>query len=157
MDPNLLFWTGALANMGVVVALAALGVRQRRRGDVSAHRRSMKAAALLVALFVGAYALKLLFLGREALETWSPGAVWVLRVHELCVAVMLLGGVAAGLRARMLRRTRNATRDPADPVAPAGVASWHRRAGWAAVVAAALGLVTASFVLAGMYQRAGLL
>ncbi len=157
MDPKLLFWTGALVNMGVIVALAAGGVWQRRRGNVAGHRRRMLAAAVLVALFVAAYLLKLLFLGREALESWSPGAVWMLRVHEACVAVMLAGGGTAALRALVLRRTRNATHDPGDPEAPAGVAAWHRRAGWAAVVASALGLVTAGFVLAGMYQRAGIL
>jgi hypothetical protein len=31
----------------------------------------------------------------------------------------------------------------------------HRRAGWTAVTAAWLGVITAALVLAGMYQRAG--
>lgn len=157
MDPKLLFWTGAFANMGLVVAFAAAGVRQRRRGDVPRHRRSMGVAACLVGLFVGSYALKLAFLGREDLSVWSPASIWMLRVHELCVATMLVGGGLAALRALGLRRTRNATADPADPVAPAGTRAWHRRAGWAAVVGSLLGFVTAGCVLAGMYRRAGLL
>jgi hypothetical protein len=70
---------------------------------------------------------------------------------------MLIAGATAGQRALRLRRTRNATHDPGDPPAPARLASWHRRAGWAAVAAAGLGLSSAALVLVGMYQRAGLL
>jgi uncharacterized membrane protein YozB (DUF420 family) len=157
MDAKLLFWTGAFANMGAVVWLAARGVRHRRRGDVPGHQRAMRAAAALVLLFLLAYAVKLAVLGREPLETWSPAQVWVLRIHELCVASMLLAGSAAWLRSRALRRTRNATRDPADAPAPAALAAWHRRAGWAAVAAAGAGFATAGLVLAGMYHRAGLI
>lgn len=157
MDPKLLFWTGAFANMGFVLGFAWAGVRQRRRGDIDRHRRSMGVAAALVGAFLLAYALKLALLGREALETWSLAAVWTLRIHELCVAGMLLAGGAAALRALALRSTRNATRSPDDPVAPPGMATWHRRAGWVAVLSAALGFATAGLVLAGMYQRAGLL
>jgi len=156
MDPKLLFWTGALLNMGVIVCLAGWGVRQRRHGDVAAHRRSMLLAGSLVILFVLSYVLKLLFLGREDLAAWSATDLWILRVHELCVATMLLAGGVGLWRARVLGRTRNATGDPADPVAPSAVTAWHRRAGWAAVVAALLGFATASMVLAGMYARAGL-
>lgn len=157
MDPNLVFWTAALANMGLVLGLAVNGVRQRRRGDVPRHRRSMLGAGALVGLFLVGYALKLAFLGREAVETWTPAAIWTLRLHELCVASMLLGGGVAGVRATGLRRTRNATRNPADAPATRSVVVWHRRAGWTAVVAAGLGFGSAVMVLLGMYQRAGLL
>jgi len=157
MDATLLFWTGAFANMALVLGLAIAGVRRRRKGDVPGHARCMLAAAALVGLFLLSYGLKLAYLGPEALSTWSPTAVSVLRLHELCVATMLLGGGAAALRARRLRRTRNATHDPSDPPAPGSVARWHRRAGWAAVVGAGLGFATAGLVLAGMYQRAGLI
>lgn len=157
MDPKLVFWTSAFANMGLVLGLAATGVRHRRRGDVPRHRRNMLSAAALVGLFLAGYALKLAFLGREALETWSPAAIWTLRLHELCVATMLLAGGLAGVRATALRRTRNASRNPADPPAARPVVDWHRRAGWTAVVAAGLGFATAALVLLGMYRRAGLL
>ena len=157
MDPKTLFWTGAFANMGLVLALAVSGVWQRRRGDIPRHRRRMVLAAALVGLFLASYVLKLAFLGREALHTWSSGAIWTLRIHEACIAVMLLGGAVAGLRALGLRRTRNATRNPSDPLAAPSLAAWHRRAGWAAVVAAGLGFASAGLVLAGMYQRAGLI
>ena len=69
----------------------------------------------------------------------------------------LLAGGVAGVRATALRRTRNASRNPADPPAARPVVDWHRRAGWTAVVAAGLGLATAALVLLGMYRRAGLL
>jgi uncharacterized membrane protein YozB (DUF420 family) len=155
MDARLLFWTGALANMGLVLAFAVLGVWRRRVGDVPGHRRSMLTAGALVGLFLAAYVLKVVFLGREPRATWSPAALWVLRVHELCVATMLVGGATAGLRALALRLTRNASRNPADPPASRSLVLWHRRAGWTAVTAAALGFVTAALVLAGMYGRAG--
>lgn len=157
MDPKLLYWTGAFANMGLIVALAWAGVRQRRRGDIARHRRRMLAAAALVGLFLVSYAVKLALLGREPLELWEREEVWILRAHETCVAAMLLGGGLAAWRGRALGRTRSVTRDPADPLAPAPLARGHRRAGWLAVVAAVLGFASAGLVLLGMYLRAGIL
>ena len=152
MDPKLLYWTAAFVNMAGVMAAAATGVRAIRRGNVSLHRRCMLTASALVVGFELSYALKLVVLGREDLLRWSPAAVTVLRVHELCVFTMLVGGALAGARAWRLRR---------DPVARgeiargAPAARWrgHRRAGWTAVTAAVLGVITAAIVLAGMYQR----
>jgi len=148
VDPKLLYWTGALLNMVLVVVLAVSGVASVRRGDVARHRRRMLAASVLVGAFVLSYALKVAVLGREPIATWSPAAIWTLRVHELCVLVMLVGGAGAGLGAFRMR---------AAPLAAehAGVRAAHRRAGRAAVIAAGAGLVTAGVVLAGMYGRAG--
>lgn len=155
MDPKLLFWTGALLLMAGVVGTAAVGVARRRRGDVAGHRRAMLCACALVGLFLLAYALKVVFLGSERLSEWSARDRLVLRIHEVCIALMLVGGAIAGSRARRLRRTRNATLDPDDPPAPHTLTRWHRRAGWTAVLAAAGGWLTALLLLAGMYQRAG--
>lgn len=155
MDPKLMFWTGALANMGVVVALAALGVRARRRGDVVRHRRLMLTGGALVSLFLLSYLVKLVCLGREDMDTWSGGAVWMLRIHETCVLVMLVAGSLATRRGLALVRTRNVTRDPSDPPAAPERARGHRLAGWTAASAAVAGFVTACLVLLGMYQRAG--
>src|SRR5262245_33241876 len=155
MDPKLWFWTGALGLMAGVVGVATAGVLRRRRGDVPGHRRAMLAAAALVALFLVSYVAKVVWLGHEDVAAWSAGHRLVLRIHETCIAVMLSAGALAGLRAWRLRRTRNATLDPADPPAPAALARWHRRAGWTAVVAAAGGWLTALLMLIGMYQRAG--
>lgn len=157
MDPGVLFWTAAFVNMGLVLGLAVLGVLRRRRGDVAGHRRRMLAAGLLVLAFLVGYVLKVVVLGREALEAWSPLAVWTLRLHELCVGTMLVAGGVAASAARVLRHTRNASGEPSDPLASPRVTRWHRRAGWVAVLAAAFGLATAALVLGGMYRRAGLL
>ncbi|HVP31174.1 MAG TPA: DUF420 domain-containing protein [Myxococcota bacterium] len=148
MDPRLVYWSAAFANMVVIVALALVGVASARRGAIARHRRCMLAASVLVGLFVVSYVVKLAVLGREALSTWDPAAVWTLRVHELCVFTMLAAGATAGLRAWRLR---------AAPLAPehAIVRGAHRRAGWTAVAAACLGVATAAAVLAGMYARAG--
>ncbi len=157
MDAKLIFWTLALVDLAAVAALAVNGVRQRRRGDVKRHARNMIGAVSLVGLFLVAYLAKVQLLGHEDLAVWSPLQRWILWIHEACVFTMLIAGAAAGQRALRLRRTRNATRDPGDPPAPARLASWHRRAGWTAVSAAGLGFATAALVLAGMYERAGLL
>ena len=157
MDPKLWFWTSALGLMAGVVCVATAGVLRRRRGDVPGHRRAMLTAAALVALFLVSYGLKVVWLGHEEVAEWGGSDRLVLRIHETCIAVMLSAGAVAGLRAWRLRRTRNATLDPADTPAPAALARWHRRAGWTAVVAAGLGWLTALLILIGMYQRAGAL
>ena len=113
----------------------------------------MKTSAWLVVAFVGAYVLKVAFLGREQLSIWSSGAVANLRFHELCVLTMIVGGSIALFRARQMRTTRIVTRVPDDPIAPDAMVRWHRRGGWTAAVGAGMGLTTAIFVLAGMYAR----
>ena len=155
MDPKVIFWTGALALMAAVVVAALVGVLRRRRGDVAGHRRAMLAACALVGVFLVAYLGKVFVLGHEQLSQWSPRDRLVLRIHEVFIAAMLAGGAVAGSRARRLRLTRNATLDPGDSPAPHGLARWHRRAGWVAVLAAAGGWITALLLLIGMYQRSG--
>ncbi|MDH3686166.1 MAG: DUF420 domain-containing protein [Myxococcales bacterium] len=153
MDAKLLFWTVALLNMGVVVGLGAHGIRLVRRGEVQRHRRAMLAASVLVVGFVVAYVLKVAFLGGEDLDTWSSAARGVLYFHETCVAAMLVGGAVAGWRAWKLRGTRLLTRNAADPPAPAGAFRLHRLAGRAAMIAAVLGVLSATVMLGGMYSR----
>lgn len=150
-DPKVLYWTGALVNFFAVVVFALLGVRRIRAGAVRAHRRFMVTAASLVGLFLVSYLLKVSFLGKEDLSLWSAGRVTVLYLHETCILIMLLAGATAGTHAYRFRRSL-----PADSILPPGAAGrrerrWHRRAGWTAVVASALALVTAGFVLMGMY------
>ena len=155
MDPRLAYWTLALLDLAAVFAFAAAGVAALRRGDVPRHRRRMLTAAALVLLFLLSYLFKLALIGREDLASWDASSIWMLRIHELCVFTMLAAGVTAGTRALRLRHTRNATRNPQDPAAPASLVRWHRGAGKAAVCAAALALGFAGLVLAGMYRRAG--
>jgi hypothetical protein len=155
MDPRLAYWTFALLDLAAVVGFALAGVAALRRGDVLRHQRRMLAAAALVALFLLSYLFKLALIGREDLGSWDRASIWILRLHELCVFTMLVAGGIAGSRALRLRHTRNATRDPRDPPAPAALVLWHRGSGKTAVCAAALALGFAGLVLAGMYRRGG--
>jgi len=152
MDPKLLFWTGALVNLGVILVCVGQGVRAIRRRDVRRHRRRMLTAASLVGVFLAAYAVKVLALGREDRSLWTRIDYGVLYVHELCIAAMLVGGAIAGFRAwRFRARLGPSLELPAEPL-PGRLT--HRRAGWLALVAALLAFVTAAGVLAGMFARA---
>jgi uncharacterized membrane protein YozB (DUF420 family) len=154
MDPKLAFWSAALLNLFAIVVLVSAGIFNIRRGRVAIHIRCMKISAYLVAGFLGAYGLKLAFLGREQLSLWSSGAVSNLRFHEVCVMTMVVAGSVALYRARQMRATRNVTHAPGDPIAPEATVRWHHRAGWSAAVGAGLGFATAVFVLVGMFERA---
>jgi uncharacterized membrane protein YozB (DUF420 family) len=155
VDPKLWFWTFALANMAAVVALAARGVRAIRAGEIEKHRRSMLAAGWLVVVFLGSYLLKRFALGPEDLAVWSRVARVNLWVHESFVAGMLIAGIGALVLGRRLARTRRVTGQDADPAPSPAALRRHRRFGWSAVVASALGFVTACGILAGMFSRAG--
>ena len=157
MDAKVLYWTGAWLNMALVAGLLLVGRQQIRRGAVAAHRLRMLSAAWLVVAFVASYLLKLSFLGREALATWDPFYVYVLRVHELCIATMLAAGATAIWLAVRLRLAQ--ARDGSQGRYPAeqrpSRRRLHRLAGSSALYAALLGLATAAVVLYGMYARAG--
>lgn len=156
MDAHLLYWSFALLNMTAIVGLAVQGVRCARRRELARHARAMRGAGLLVALFLASYVVKLAVLGREDRGSWSPGAVGLLRFHELCVLVMLVAGSAALALGRTLRRSRAFSGAASDPEAPPALVRRHHLAGRAAVAGALLGAATAVLVLAGMYSRAGL-
>ena len=81
MEPKLIFWTVALVDLAAVAALAASGVRQRRRGDVKRHARNMIAAVSLVLLFLVAYVAEVWLLGKEDRGVWSPLQHWVLWLY----------------------------------------------------------------------------
>jgi len=157
MDPSTAYWTWAFANMVLAVGVAVDGVRQIRRGRIPSHARRMRAAAWLVALFVLSYPFKLAWLGREPLETWASSYLWTLRVHELCVAVMLGGGARALYLARRHALASTPSTLPSfglrtETVQAAALQS-HRRAGQIAVAGGILGVATALYVLWGMYSR----
>ena len=152
MDPKLLYWTGALVNLLVIVGCVGFGVRAIRRGELRRHRRLMLAAASLVGLFLVSYVFKVAVLGKEDRSLWTGVDYAVLYVHELCIAAMLLGGGIAAFRAWRFRAALGA--GPGLPPEPVPGGDAHRRAGWIAVVGAALAFVTAAGVLAGMFARA---
>ena len=148
MDAKAVYWTAALINLGVLTGLALAGVRAIRRGDVARHRRRMQTAAALVVAFLVSYLFKLAWLGRETLALWSPAERRVLRLHELCVLVMLAAGLFALGRGRALARGLAAA-----PSADPKLARGHRIAGRIALVAAVFALLSSICVLAGMYAR----
>jgi uncharacterized membrane protein YozB (DUF420 family) len=153
VDAKVLYWTGALVNMAVVVGSAGLGVWHVRAGRIPQHRRCMLLSASLVLAFVGSYAIKLAVLGREDLSVWADAYVQTLRFHETCVFLMVLGGAIALSRAWKMRNSRNVTSNEAAETAPASTLIFHRRSGWVAVAASIFGVVSAGVVLVGMYQR----
>ncbi|MCP5066129.1 MAG: DUF420 domain-containing protein [bacterium] len=150
-----MFWAGALILMTVMVGLAANGVRQIRRGQVTAHRRSMSRASNLVVLFLLSYLVKRVWIGAEDLDPWSQTALANLWIHETMVAGMLISGGSALYRGRQLARTRRATGSADDPPAEPAAIRKHRLAGWIGVVASALGLLTACGVLAQIFNLSG--
>jgi len=153
MDPKLLYWCGALANLAVLLACVALGVARVRRGDVAGHRRMMLVAAALVVLFFVSYGFKVALLGKEDRSLWTAFDFAVLYLHELCITVMLVGGGVAVWRTRRFRAHLGPSFElPAEPL-PGGSA--HRLAGRVAAIGAALAFATALGVLAGMFARVG--
>ncbi|HEX4956127.1 MAG TPA: DUF420 domain-containing protein [Thermoanaerobaculia bacterium] len=147
VDARLAYWTFALLDLALAVALALGGWRLARRGEIARHRRRMNVAVAAVLVFLLSYLLKVLFLGREDLASWSPAAILTLRIHETIVLVMLLAGGAA----RWLAARRDFVTAAAAGTPPR---VWHRWLGRLAVVAAVLGLISAAVVLVQMYQRA---
>jgi uncharacterized membrane protein YozB (DUF420 family) len=154
MDPKVAYWTAALVNLGAVVVCAAVGWRRARRREFAAHRRAMLTAAALVAAFLVSYVVKVMLLGREQLELWEPRYVHTLHVHEIFVALMLLGGGTALVQARRLGLPRGPHSRPLDSRRLARGLRLHRWCGRTALVSAVLGLATAAYVLWGMYERA---
>ncbi|MBW2691442.1 MAG: DUF420 domain-containing protein [Deltaproteobacteria bacterium] len=155
MNPSLVFWTAAIVILLAVTALVAVGIRSIRRGNLSAHRRCMKTAATLVTCFLGAYPLKLLWFGRERLSEWSGQAVLTLRIHEVCVFAMIVGGLTALILSRKMHPNRNRlTHLPDAPLASNRALTRHRIAGWTAAIGAGLAFLTAAIVLLDMYERA---
>ena len=149
MDPKVGYWTAALVNMVGTLALAFSGVAWARRGDYVRHRRRMLGAVTLVLLFLVSYVVKVAALGHERLELWPQLDVWVLRAHESFVAALVLAGSAAvGLALWHGMPV-------AQPRSEAGNRThlWHRRAGWTALSGGVLGVLTAAYVLYGMYAR----
>jgi uncharacterized membrane protein YozB (DUF420 family) len=153
MDAHLAFWTLALANMALLVAVAARGVRLARRGRYAAHRRAMRAAAALVLLFLLAYGAKRSLVGPEDLTVWGRGALVNLWVHESFVAAMLVAGAVALVLGGRLGRSQLVTGRAGDGCPSPATRRRHRRAGWIAVLCAAAGLATAAGILAGMIAR----
>lgn len=155
MNANLIFWCFALLDLGAVVTCIVWGVARVRAGDIAAHRHSMLSAATLVGVFLLSYLAKLALLGREDRSGWTSREFTVLYVHEVFVAVMLLGGGLALWRARGFRAQLGENwRLPEDGQPLEGVER-HRLAGRVATLGALLAFACAIVVLLDMFSRAG--
>jgi uncharacterized membrane protein YozB (DUF420 family) len=153
MDPKLLFWTAALVNLAALCGFALAGVRYARRGEIARHRRAMTIASWLIVAFLGAYVLKVFALGREDQSVWTLLDVWILRIHESFVMVMIGAGSVAWFQVKKLVETRLVTHDPGDPIPDPKVVRTHRIAGRTAVISAVFAFLFAIGVLAGMFAR----
>ncbi len=153
MHPKLWFWTAALAALAAVVACGGVGIRAIRSGDVRRHRRAMLTSALLVALFLVSYAVKVEVLGAEDRSAWTALDHAILYAHELCITAMLGAGFVALYQAWRFHRVLGAPpRIPPDPGSLPGRAV-HRRAGRIAAWSGLLAFLTAIGVWAGMILR----
>jgi uncharacterized membrane protein YozB (DUF420 family) len=154
VNAKLVFWTVALANLALIVACGARGVRAIRRSEVRTHRRMMLTATALVALFLASYVAKVAFLGKEDRSGWTALDHAVLGVHELCIAGMLIAGGYALYRAwRFQKKLLPDWAIPSGTDALPGRVQ-HRRAGKIAGWSGALAFATAIGVWAGMVWRA---
>ena len=154
MDAKLAYWTAATLNMALLMGFAVIGVLRARSGRVAQHRRFMLLSVALVVAFVVSYGFKLLALGREDMSVWSNAAIWTLRFHEVCIAIMLVSGGLALRRGLALARTRAVNPEEDAPAALPADLRRHGKAGRVAVFAAGFGLLSACAVLLSMYQRA---
>jgi uncharacterized membrane protein YozB (DUF420 family) len=153
MDPKLLFWSGALVNLGLVLWCVRRGIELVRADEIRAHRRHMLTAGALIVLFLVSYVGKVAWLGKEDRSAWTGLDHAVLYVHESCVAVMLVAGAVALYRAWRFRPALGPDLErPTGAPLPGGAS--HGRAGRIAAWAAVLSFVTAGGVLAGMFLRA---
>jgi uncharacterized membrane protein YozB (DUF420 family) len=154
VNPKLVYWTIALANLAIIVACGARGIRAIRRGEVRTHRQMMLTASALVALFLVSYFVKVAWLGKEDRSGWTALDHAMLGTHELCIAAMLIAGGVALFRAwRFQAKLQPAWVIPPGADALPGRAQ-HRRAGRIAGWSGALAFVTAVGIWARMLLRA---
>ena len=150
MDPKLVFWSLAFIDMGAVIACAALGWRRIQQGDVAGHKRCMGWAGFLLFAFLLAYCFKVPLVGKEDTSGWSSLQVWVLRLHETWVAVMLLSGLAAWRSAHAFVALR-ASAAGGLVVGSHRQGLSHRLVGYTAFVSAGLAFVFAVALFAIMF------
>ncbi len=120
--------------MAAAFTLAVAGVYYIRAKQIEKHRRMMRYAAGLVGLFVAAYLIKVLTLGREDISTWDFSSLLILRIHEGFVFLFLITGVRALHLSRKIASTLET-----DPLRKR-----HRLAGRLAMTFFALALLTAA-------------
>jgi len=151
MTAKLWFWLYAWVVTMNILGSAVYGVRQAQKDDLFAHRRWMNISCWLVALFVVSYVFKVVFLGKEDLNTWKDSYVIVLRIHELFIGIMLFAGGMGRWLAHRFRDSLAATQVD-EPTA--AMRRRHTVLGKITLLAASAALITASFLIYGMLERA---
>jgi uncharacterized membrane protein YozB (DUF420 family) len=159
MNPNLIFWAGALCDLGLAAVCISAGFLQIRAQNYIWHQRLMRAATVLIVIFLIGYVFKLVFLGKEDFSDWTPNDLLVLYIHESFMFVLILCGAAAlYLQRKFVKAIEHLDAPPAGRVefrsGEDRARRWHRWLGRSAVIAALFGLLTAAVVLQGMYRRA---
>ncbi len=150
MTPNLAFWLFAFILTSIVLALGLWGAAFARKGELAKHRTRMVWACNLILLFVLAYALKMLFLGREDKSEWSSFYHAILYIHEFFVACMLAGGLYARVVAFKFAGSLFSENVPEVDRARRGA---HARVGRLTLICTACALFTAGILLFGMFSR----
>jgi len=113
----------------------------------------MRASVALVGLFLISYVSKVLLIGREDRASWTDASIWILYVHECCIALMIIAAGVGLLRTRRFGELRDG--DVRAPEARDQDRRVHRIVGRVAVVAGIVALLTSGGVLVGMFERAG--
>ena len=147
MDLRLSFWTLSIFLAGAAVSAAFTGIARVRSGDIEGHRSRMTLSGYLILAFVASYGVKLAVIGREALHTWEPFFLGVLRLHQGFIAVML----GAGLYALALSKKTLS----ADAEERGRARARHRLAGRVAAASFAAAFAMSLVTYWGMWQRAG--
>lgn len=156
MDPRLIYWSCALLVLLLMVVAALLGWWYGRRKDFRRHRLLMNTSVALCLIFLASYVWKVLWLGKEDLSVWSRTDLFVLRLHETLVGIMLLLGGGARLIARRFSRwiLPSGRLSPPEGEDRRRALRIHRRMGQIAILISAAALLTAVLILAGMFGRA---
>ncbi len=154
MTPRLIFWLYAMVLTCGIIGCAFVGISHARNGRYQLHRLWMNASSWIIVGFVGSYILKVIFLGKEDLQTWDSFYVVTLRIHEFFIAVMLGCGGFARYLAHQFRHTLDETqlsthwRKKRDT---------HKKLGKLSIYGACAALITACALIVGMLQRAALI
>jgi hypothetical protein len=110
VNPKLVYWTIALANLAVIVVWRARRARGPARRGAHAPAHDARVGAL-VGLFLVSYLAKVAWLGKEDRSGWTASTTRCSASTRLCIAAMLCaGGIALYRALRFQARLRPAGR-----------------------------------------------
>ncbi len=149
MDSHLIFWLYAYGLMLIVLVIAGRGIGRAKAGDYQGHMRAMILACNILLFFVLSYVVKILALGREDKSAWSALQLALLYTHEFLILVMLVSGTYARILAAKFKQSLFSQKPSAADMAVRAV---HRRWGKVAFAAACAAFITATGVIAILFQ-----